>query len=102
MDFHTLDSLSMRAPQGWPGERPPGSPATGVPKKRSLLLGVVATGFRRWGGETAAGDDFTRGDRNFMSKAVKYAEKAVVYAAKGAWAVYERLNRISQIGRAHV
>ena len=30
-----------------------------------------------------------------MSKAVKYAEKAVVYAAKGAWVVYERLNRIS-------
>src|ERR1035438_5734823 len=30
-----------------------------------------------------------------MSKAVKYAEKAVVYAAKGAWVIYERLNRIS-------
>ena len=30
-----------------------------------------------------------------MSKAIKYAEKAAVYAAKGAWAVYERLNRIS-------
>ena len=30
-----------------------------------------------------------------MSKAVKYAEKAVVYAAKGAWVVFERLNRIS-------
>jgi uncharacterized radical SAM superfamily Fe-S cluster-containing enzyme len=30
-----------------------------------------------------------------MSKAVKYAEKAVVYAAKGAWAVFDRLNRIS-------
>ena len=30
-----------------------------------------------------------------MSKAVKYAEKAVVYAARGAWAVFERLNRIS-------
>src|ERR1051325_6097152 len=30
-----------------------------------------------------------------MSKAVKYAEKAAVYAAKGAWVVYERLNRIS-------
>ncbi|MDE3186044.1 MAG: radical SAM protein, partial [Acidobacteriota bacterium] len=30
-----------------------------------------------------------------MSKAIKYAEKAVVYAAKGAWVVYERLNRIS-------
>ena len=26
---------------------------------------------------------------------MKYAEKAAVYAAKGAWAVYERLNRIS-------
>jgi 7,8-dihydro-6-hydroxymethylpterin dimethyltransferase len=30
-----------------------------------------------------------------MSKAVKYTEKAVVYAAKGAWFVYELLNRIS-------
>src|SRR6201987_5703665 len=30
-----------------------------------------------------------------MAKAMKYAEKAAVYAAKGAWAVYERLNRIS-------
>src|SRR5512142_1499337 len=30
-----------------------------------------------------------------MSKATKYAEKAAVYAAKGAWVVYERLNRIS-------
>src|SRR3954449_1901935 len=30
-----------------------------------------------------------------MSKAVKYAEKVAVYAAKGAWSVYERLNRIS-------
>src|SRR5208283_4372311 len=30
-----------------------------------------------------------------MSKAVKYAEKAATYAAKGAWVVYERLNRIS-------
>ena len=30
-----------------------------------------------------------------MAKAVKYAEKAVVYAAKGAWVVFERLNRIS-------
>src|ERR1700691_2958834 len=30
-----------------------------------------------------------------MSKAIKYAEKAVVYAAKGAWVVYERINRIS-------
>src|ERR1035437_4299322 len=47
------------------------------------------------GCETAAGDYFLRGDLIFMSKAVKYAEKAVVYAAKGAWAVFERLNRIS-------
>jgi uncharacterized radical SAM superfamily Fe-S cluster-containing enzyme len=31
-----------------------------------------------------------------MSKAIKYAEKAVVYAAKGAWVVFDRLNRISQ------
>jgi uncharacterized radical SAM superfamily Fe-S cluster-containing enzyme len=30
-----------------------------------------------------------------MSKAMKYAEQAAVYAAKGAWVVYERLNRIS-------
>src|SRR3954471_10114462 len=30
-----------------------------------------------------------------MAKATKYAEKVAVYAAKGAWAVYERLNRIS-------
>src|SRR5579863_5511158 len=30
-----------------------------------------------------------------MSKAIKYAEKVAVYAAKGAWGVYERLNRIS-------
>jgi 7,8-dihydro-6-hydroxymethylpterin dimethyltransferase len=30
-----------------------------------------------------------------MSKAVKYAEKAVVYAAKGAWFFYDRLNRVS-------
>ncbi len=30
-----------------------------------------------------------------MSKAMKYAEKAAVYAALGAWVVYERLNRIS-------
>src|SRR3954465_11237409 len=30
-----------------------------------------------------------------MAKATKYAEKVAVYAAKGAWSVYERLNRIS-------
>jgi hypothetical protein len=30
-----------------------------------------------------------------MPKAMKYAEKAAVIAAKGAWVVYERLNRIS-------
>ena len=30
-----------------------------------------------------------------MPKAVKYVEKAAVYAAKGAWVVFERLNRIS-------
>ena len=30
-----------------------------------------------------------------MSKAVKYAEKAAVYGAQGAWVVFERLNRIS-------
>ncbi|HKT87468.1 MAG TPA: radical SAM protein, partial [Candidatus Sulfotelmatobacter sp.] len=30
-----------------------------------------------------------------MRKPVKYVEKAVVVAAKGAWVVYDRLNRIS-------
>src|SRR6202789_1830340 len=30
-----------------------------------------------------------------MPKAIKYVEKAAVYAARGAWVVYERLNRIS-------
>src|ERR1700745_2975698 len=30
-----------------------------------------------------------------MSKAVKYAERAVTMAAQGAWSVFERLNRIS-------
>ncbi len=30
-----------------------------------------------------------------MSKSVKYAEKVAVYAAQGAWVVFERLNRIS-------
>ena len=30
-----------------------------------------------------------------MPKAIKYAEKAAVYAANGAWVVFERLNRIS-------
>jgi len=30
-----------------------------------------------------------------MPKAVKYVEKAAVYAAKGAWVVFEKLNRIS-------
>ena len=30
-----------------------------------------------------------------MSKAVKYVEKAAVYAAQGAWVIFERLNRIS-------
>ena len=30
-----------------------------------------------------------------MSKAVKYAERAVTIAAQGAWSVFERLNRIS-------
>jgi uncharacterized radical SAM superfamily Fe-S cluster-containing enzyme len=30
-----------------------------------------------------------------MSKSMKYAELAVVYAAKGAWAVFSRLNSIS-------
>src|ERR1700741_3288071 len=31
-----------------------------------------------------------------MSKAVKYAERAVTMAAQGAWSVFERLNRINQ------
>src|SRR5580698_2868752 len=31
-----------------------------------------------------------------MSKAVKYAERAVTIAAQGAWSVFERLNRIKQ------
>jgi hypothetical protein len=30
-----------------------------------------------------------------MSRTIKCAEKVVVYAAKGAWVIYERLNRIS-------
>src|ERR1700756_5956710 len=30
-----------------------------------------------------------------MSRAVKYAERAVTIAAQGAWSVFERLNRIS-------
>src|SRR6185312_4253004 len=30
-----------------------------------------------------------------MAKGIKYAEKLAVYAAKGAWAVFERMNRIS-------
>src|SRR5271169_73502 len=30
-----------------------------------------------------------------MPKAIKYVEKAAVYAARGAWVVFERLNRIS-------
>ena len=30
-----------------------------------------------------------------MAKAIKYAEKAAVYAARGAWVIYDRLNRIS-------
>ena len=30
-----------------------------------------------------------------MSKAVKYAEQLAVYAAQGAWSVFERINRIS-------
>ena len=30
-----------------------------------------------------------------MAKAIKYVEQVAVYGAKGAWAVFERLNRIS-------
>ncbi len=36
-----------------------------------------------------------------MPKAMKYAEKAAVYAARGAWVVYERLNRISPNPSVH-
>jgi uncharacterized radical SAM superfamily Fe-S cluster-containing enzyme len=31
-----------------------------------------------------------------MHKPVKYAEKGLTYAARGAWAVFERLNRVKQ------
>ena len=31
-----------------------------------------------------------------MHKPVKYVEKAVTVAARGAWAVFERVNRIKQ------
>ena len=31
-----------------------------------------------------------------MHKPVKYVEKAVTVAATGAWAVFERVNRIKQ------
>jgi hypothetical protein len=31
-----------------------------------------------------------------MHKPVKYVEKAVTVAAKGAWVVFDRLNRIKQ------
>src|SRR5579871_7064368 len=30
-----------------------------------------------------------------MHKPVKYAEKVVTYAARGAWAIFERVNRIN-------
>ena len=33
--------------------------------------------------------------QNIMAKGIKYAEKLAVYAAKGAWFVYDSLNRIS-------
>ena len=49
-------------------------------------------------GWSAAGDEFDEFIEEtaiLMSKAIKYAEKAVVYAAKGAWFIYDRLNRIS-------
>ena len=35
-------------------------------------------------------------NHNHMHKPVKYAEKVLTYAAKGAWAVFERANRINQ------
>ena len=31
-----------------------------------------------------------------MHKPIKYAEKAVTYTARAAWALFERLNRIKQ------
>src|SRR5581483_7107160 len=34
------------------------------------------------------------GKRDIMRKPIKYVEKAVTFGAKGAWAVYDRLNRI--------
>src|SRR5207253_4952805 len=36
----------------------------------------------------------SRGKREQMHKPVKYVEKAVTVAATGAWAVFERLNRV--------
>ena len=36
-----------------------------------------------------------------MSIATKYTEKAVTYAAKGAWAVFDRLNSISPNASLH-
>src|SRR5689334_5212696 len=37
-----------------------------------------------------------KGKRDRMHKPVKYMEKAVTVAAKGAWVVFVRLNRIKQ------
>ena len=36
-----------------------------------------------------------------MHKPIKYVEKAVTVAATGAWAVFERLNRIAPNAGAH-
>src|SRR6185312_14712098 len=30
-----------------------------------------------------------------MHKPIKYVEKAVTYGAKGVWAIFERMNRVS-------
>src|SRR5688500_7806634 len=38
----------------------------------------------------------TEDKRDSMHKPIKYAEKALTYAAKAGWVVFERLNRINQ------
>src|SRR5579875_1040698 len=43
---------------------------------------------------TPAGFDLRPGDCSPMSKAVKYAERAVTIAAQGAWTVFAKLNSI--------
>jgi len=36
-----------------------------------------------------------------MRKPIKYVEKAAVIAAKGVWAVFDRLNRVKPNPSAH-